>query len=93
MNIGSYPKPDLPILLVEIVPLQIPSNVFIDPLMFNEITVLNLAFLFVSFFNKYSSLLILSSEVAFKPANLFDKTPGAPSRASTSNPVSSAKQS
>ena len=36
---------------------------------------------------------MLSSELAFIPANLFEKTPGIPLRALTSSPVSSAKQS
>ena len=34
---------------------------------------------------------MLSSDDAFTPANLFEKTPGAPLSISTSNPVSSEK--
>ena len=98
MNTGSYPKPSEPLLFPAISPSITPSKIFVSPLIISATTVLKRAALEIlpSFASmaasSESSFSIFASLPLSGPAYLAVYTPGAPPRASTSSPVSSAKQ-
>ncbi|MDE0268307.1 MAG: hypothetical protein OXI96_04630 [Acidimicrobiaceae bacterium] len=93
MNIQSYPKPAEPRSSVAIQPSTLPSVVSSEPSgQQTAMTVRNLAprAETSTSFKSRRSLFMLSVSVASSPAYRAEKTPGAPLRAATSNPVSSA---
>ena len=98
INTGSYPKPSLPQGDSAIVPSTLPSNRCSSPSIIKAMAVRKAAFLFdfpSRRFNK-SRILAVESWLAASglsmAANLAVWTPGSPPSASTSRPVSSAKQ-